>query len=447
MLVLTFNAYVYHKISILIQSKTCLWLLLLSVVSNDKALRNQPLQTQTTTFLLLLTMGLPPLDFRWPFFFKLPPLKLNESPKELSNTANGSFLESFTRSPFFVPESSFIGLENDANGSLLFKLSKPDDPNPSELKGSVSAKGSFVANGSSIVKLLKESEWEFLVLCSVGGASCALALFLGGNDGVIFVLGLGRGTGVLLLMVCELHEGDTVFGTFSEILAGGTGMEEIECPLWEETGLGGGAGGGGSLGKGGGGPCGEGRSKSSEFSKQFWFRVNSSVQLLEADTFKALVGWIFTAGEDLRKEVSNGSDDLHVNGEEKSTAAGRLVSSTFPNGSLACCGPVAGVFPIISFIDFFGGALRAANKSFGDLAEVAVPMLQRSAKASFFSGADFAEAANGSSTFSGARTGSSNNEKFCCWGTAAGCCCPPNGLGVLCCLWGTGGGARPPNPP
>lgn len=64
MLVLTFNAYVYHKISILIQSKTCLWLLLLSVVSNDKALRNQPLQTQTTTFLLLLTMGLPPLDFR-----------------------------------------------------------------------------------------------------------------------------------------------------------------------------------------------------------------------------------------------------------------------------------------------------------------------------------------------------------------------------------------------
>lgn len=69
------------------------------------------------------------------------------------------------------------------------------------------------------------------MLCSVGGASCALTLFLGGSDGVIFVLGRGRGTGVLPLMVCELHEGDTVFGTFSEILEGGRGMEETECPL------------------------------------------------------------------------------------------------------------------------------------------------------------------------------------------------------------------------
>lgn len=61
---LSFLRIYVQKISILIQSETCSWLLLLSVVSNDKALRNQPLQTQTTTFLLLLTMGLPPLDFR-----------------------------------------------------------------------------------------------------------------------------------------------------------------------------------------------------------------------------------------------------------------------------------------------------------------------------------------------------------------------------------------------
>lgn len=212
-------------------------------------------------------MGLLLLDFRWFFFFKLLFLKLNEFLKELLNIVNGLFLELFIKFLFFVLELFFNGLENDVNGLLLFKLLKLDDSNFFELKGLAFVKGLFVVNGFFIVKLLKEFEWEFLVFCFVGGVFCVLILFFGGSDGVIFVFGRGRGIGVLSLMVCELYEGDIVFGIFFEIFEGGRGMEEIECSLWEEIGLGGGVGGGGLFGKGGGGFCGEGRLKFLEFLK------------------------------------------------------------------------------------------------------------------------------------------------------------------------------------
>lgn len=97
--------------------------------------------------------------------------------------------------------------------------------------------------------------------------------------------------------------------------------------------------------------------------------------MLEVDIFKVLVGWIFIVGEDLRKEVLNGFDDLYVNGEEKLTVVGRFVLLIFLNGLFVCCGFVVGVFFIILFIDFFGGVLRVVNKFFGDLVVVVVLML------------------------------------------------------------------------